>query len=477
MKKPLPDLTRVNGFAYQPGELVLSPNSPMESAKRLIADRYTIDANQLLYRHRGTFYCWQSSHYGDVSSDYLKADVNLFLDCAGRVKKTEDGDFETVPFHPKRSHVNEIYGALESLSYLGDTLQPPFWLGDSVPDLGAGEILACQNGLLHLPTKELLPHTPAFFTQNAIDYDFDPNAPAPTQWLAFLDQLWPNDPESISALQEWFGYCLMADTTQQKAFMLVGPKRSGKGTIARVLEAVIGVHNVVSPTLASLGGNFGLSPLLGKRLAIISDARISTKTDTAIVAERLLSITGEDSVSIDRKFLSSWEGKLDTKFLLLSNELPRIADTSGALPSRFIVLIMTYSFFGREDRGLTSRIFRERPGILNWAIEGYESLCRRGYFQQPDSAFDAVRELEDLASPIGAFVRDRCIVQSGRVIRVDDLFDAWERWCTEQGRDHHGTKQGFGRDLRTVLPHLKTTNPRNDFGKQERHYEGISLAN
>ena len=35
----------------------------------------------------------------------------------------------------------------------------------------------------------------------------------------------------------------VADTSQQKALMLVGPKRSGKGTIARILEAVIGPHN------------------------------------------------------------------------------------------------------------------------------------------------------------------------------------------------------------------------------------------
>ena len=56
----LPDLARVNGFAYKPGDLILSPNSPMDSAKRLLTDRYTIDASQLLYRHRGGFYCQHS---------------------------------------------------------------------------------------------------------------------------------------------------------------------------------------------------------------------------------------------------------------------------------------------------------------------------------------------------------------------------------------------------------------------------------
>ena len=35
--------------------------------------------------------------------------------------------------------------------------------------------------------------------------------------------------------------------------------------------------------------NFGLQPLLGKAVAMIQDARLSGRTDAAVVAERLLS--------------------------------------------------------------------------------------------------------------------------------------------------------------------------------------------
>jgi len=40
-------------------------------------------------------------------------------------------------------------------------------------------------------------------------------------------------------LQDWFGYTLSPDTSQQKMLMIVGPTRSGKGTIGR--EAKVGV--------------------------------------------------------------------------------------------------------------------------------------------------------------------------------------------------------------------------------------------
>ena len=85
-------------------------------------------------------------------------------------------------------------------------------------------------------------------------------------------------------------------------FLLVGPKRSGKGTIARVLTGLLGMHNTAAPTLAGLTQNFGLQPLIGKPLAIISDARLGTRADNMIAVERLLSISGEDTLTIDRKY-------------------------------------------------------------------------------------------------------------------------------------------------------------------------------
>ena len=127
----------------------------------------------------------------------------------------------------------------------------------------------------------------------------------------------------------------------------------------------------MAPTLAGLGTNFGLAPLIGKRVAIISDARLSGRADQHAIAERLLSITGEDALTIDRKYKSAWTGQLQTRFLIISNELFRLADASGALASRFILLMLAKSFYGQEDRNLTKKLMTELPGILNWAAAGW----------------------------------------------------------------------------------------------------------
>jgi putative DNA primase/helicase len=265
---------------------------------------------------------------------------------------------------------------------------------------------------------------------------------------------------------------LSGRTDMQKMLLLIGPTRSGKGTIARMLIELIGRGHVAGPTLASLGTNFGLSPLLGKPLAIISDARLGN-TPAHTVVERLLSITGEDMLTVDRKFRDPWSGKLPTRFVILTNELPRFRDSSGAIANRLLILQMTKSFLGREDRTLDSRLRAELPSILAWALQGLDRLNANGKFTVPGSSEDAANLMADLASPVSAFVRDRCVRGPDKSVPADRLYDAWRSWAEDNGH-HAGAKSTFGRDLRAVAPELKVTQPRVNGGR-ERHYERIGL--
>jgi putative DNA primase/helicase len=382
---------------------------------------------------------------------------------------------ELVPFKPNARHVSHVLDALAGETQLSNLQRAPVWLDGAVDHLPAAEMVACTNGLLHLPTGKLLPATPLLFALNAVDFPFEPAAPEPRQWLEFLEALWGKDAQSIAALQAWFGYCLTADTSQQKILLIVGPKRSGKGTILRVLIALLGGGNACAATLAGLGTDFGLAPLIGKQLAIISDARLGGRIDLHAIAERLLSVSGEDLQTINRKHREHWTGHLGTRFMITTNELPRLADASGALASRFIVLRLKESFYGREDHKLAGRLLQELPGILNWAMEGWRALQKRGHFVQPASAAEAIRDLEDLASPIGAFIRDECMVGANLTVARNKLYEHWCAWCSAQGRDYPGTIATFGRDLRAAVPGLEDVRPRDEDGNRERLYRGVGL--
>ena len=332
-------------------------------------------------------------------------------------------------------------------------LQPPCWIsGDGPPP---EQLLVCKNGTYDLGTGELRPHTPRLFTLNALDIDYDPCAPVPERWLQFLAEVFPDDVESVTTLQEIMGYLLTPQTRQQKAFMLVAPPRSGKGTIARVLEQLVGKPNYAGIGLGSLGERFGLQPLIGKLVAVIADARLSTKSDKGSLVERILSISGEDTVQIDRKNMTHWEGRLPTRFFIHTNEVPNLADASGAFVNRFIVLTTDASFLGREDHTLGDKLMLELPGILLWAIEGWRRLQQRGRFIQPSSALEVIDLFANVSSPIKPFVEEWCELGPALRCNKEDLYRDFVEWSQGNGRGTFLSKDQFCVKLYATFPQVK----------------------
>lgn len=456
---------------------ILDKQDPLPTARRFVADCFTQgDLSTLVYTGDDVFYRHDGTAYVEYDLAALRAEMYPWLESFDREVKGRDGDIKVERFKPTKRDIENSLDALKAAAYT--PLRPPAWLrgGDGLPD--PADLIIAPNGIFDLNDAgrgPVMPPNPLLFSTNAIDYCVEPDAVAPETWLRFLDTLWPDDPESVELLQEWCGYCLTRDTRQQKILMIVGPKRSGKGTIARVLRRMIGAHNVCAPTLAGMGTNFGLWSMLDKLLAIISDARLSGRTDQAVVTERLLSISGEDAIDVDRKNMKPVTVRLPTRQMILTNELPRLTDSSGALAGRLLVLKLTESFYGKEDVTLEDRLMREMPGILNWSIAGWRRLRVRQRFIQPATGQSAIDEMNDLASPAGAFVADWCHVDRRLSTPVPELFEAWCVWSKEQGREQCGTVQVFGRDLGAAVAAVGTRQVRTEGGTRVREFCGIGL--
>ena len=441
-------------------KLVLPHDAPVQCAREFVKMLFLHDGVQTLRYYRGAFYEWRGTHYELCDADHLRSQLYQFLDAAVTFRRNG-----YVAFNPTPHKVSAVLDALKSLVEENGKREQPFFMGP-LDKAQTANLLAFKNGVFDIETRELSPHTALLFNVNCLPFDYDADASEAKEWRRFLLDLWPEDKEARITLAEIFGLMLTDDTSFQKIFMLVGPKRSGKGTIGRVLTALIGKDAVRAPTLNSLGSNFGVSPLIDTRVAIISDARMGAQNP----AERLLSISGEDTQQVDRKYRDPWTGRLGVRFVILTNELPKIADSSGALASRYVVLTLTNSFLGKEDLDLTPRLLKELPGILNWALRGLDRLRKRGRFKMPESSLEAIRQLEDLASPVGAFVRDWCGVGPDKRVRVATLYDAYCKWCETEGHKS-ASNIVFGRNLRAVLPRVHAPG----HGSQRR-YEGVELS-
>ena len=156
------------------------------------------------------------------------------------------GDNRTEPCNPNSRMVANVMDMMKTLVSLAKEVDPPCWLagatspGSERPP--ADEMIPVANGLLHGLTGVLWPLIPDFFSTTVSPVSYTENALKPDEWLRFLSLLWPDDPRSIETLQEWFGYCLVGNTSLQKILMVAGPPRSGKGTIARFLLCCSGLR-------------------------------------------------------------------------------------------------------------------------------------------------------------------------------------------------------------------------------------------
>ena len=457
-------------------EIFPAPTAPYDVAKKFYATHRRTDGRALVW-WRANWMRWNETHWHEIDAAELRSDIYDILDAVDYKKPIKEKGvivgWERLPLDPNRHKVADVMDSIAAIGHLPSQIDPPSWIEvHGAYDSVAAQVISCTNGLLDLSTRQLGDHTPALFNVVSVPFDYDAKAAEPKAWLDFLASVWGDDEQSKALLQEYFGYVLSGRTDMQKMLLLIGPTRSGKGTIGRILTALIGSGNVAGPTLASLGTNFGLSPLLGKPLAIISDARLGN-TSSHVVVERLLTITGEDMLTVDRKYREQWSGKLNARFVVISNELPKFRDSSAAIAYRLLILQQTKSFLHKEDRTLDRRLSAELPGILLWALEGLDRLTKNGVFTVPESSDEATALMADMTSPVSAFLRDRTKVKVDGEIGREQLFAAWRCWASENGH-YSGSQAGFGRDLHAAAPYVKTIQHRVG-GKRVRQYLGLVL--
>jgi putative DNA primase/helicase len=462
-----------------------------EGAPILDDDHAATAAHFLSWRQRTNlihfndgWFDYSDGAYCDVDPGSLDAEIRMFLSVAKRREKVKVGaganaTFETrlVPYKANNTSVAEVKSMVRGLAHADrNNAAPPCWIrgADGPPP---DEIVAFPNGLLHVPTGGWCASTPGFFTTNVLDFAYDPEAPAPKRWLRLLKEYWPDEDEQdiVDALQEFFGYVLVPSRKFHVIPVLHGPPRCGKGTILRRLRRLVGAANVTSPSFKSLGGDFGLQPLLYKLLAILSDMKFGKSTDVQTVLEHLQRISGGDAVSVNRKNQSAWEGFLAVRFIVAVNPPFSIGtDHTGGLISRLLCLPMEHSFIKRVDTTIEEELDAELPGILLWALEGSRRLHARGRFVEPKKGQVLKSLLMKNASPVAAFVMDDCALDPLAETTKDDLYEAYHEWCQREGRTVLG-KEMFGRALLSTQ-HDKVTGSRSRlFGHRVQVYRGIRV--
>jgi len=441
--------------------------SPAMLARAYLSEEWTGADGISLRWQSDQFFRWDGRVYHRLPDSELKTILSGWLN--HRIKC------------PRERDAKEVMFALQEPCRIPNNLNLPVMEIDNGFVEGVN-LISMRNGIIDLDEAvagtdgkpvTVMTHTSKWVCEFGVPYNYNASATCPT-WFTTLDEMFDGDRECVNLLAEFFGYCLTDDTTYHSILVLEGPPRTGKSTILRTMQYIIGKQNTATPMLMSLADPFGLSGLLGKRLAICADAHLGHGDKAAAVLERLKGISGEDPMEVNQKYKRPISVRLKTRFALAVNELPKFGDGANALASRVLILPMRNSFLGRENRDLEAQLQQEAEVIFLWALDGLCRLRSNKRFTVPRVSAEILRDFARLTSPIHAFLDDCCEVGDGTLmVRRDDLWTAWCKWCAENG-NHAGSRDRFGSQLRSQVPRIADSNLR-EGAKRVRYYVGVKL--
>lgn len=297
--------------------------------------------------------------------------------------------------------------------------------GSRLPDVPIGRLVPLVNGMLDVTTGELHPHDPKHLAFARLAVEWVPDAVCPTfdRWLAERCGNQADDLlEAVALLlTPWAG--------QRKAVFLIGPTRSGKGTFMRVIEALIPPAHRSAETLHSLSTNrFAAAQLHGRILNAAGDLSDHHIDDLAMFK----TLTGDDTVSVERKFRDSFTFRNTALFVFNANTPPTVAETSRAYLARVRPYLFPRSYEGHEDPSVEADLLAELPGILVRLVEAAQRWLERGGYTVVNPI---VADLFSRASdPVAMFVAEVLEPDGDGFVSTADLHDAYKTWTAANGR-------------------------------------------
>jgi P4 family phage/plasmid primase-like protien len=407
---------------------------------------------------RNQWWVWEGKCYRLFPDSELRAGVTKAVKAefdrfARRLPRTKEGKAPTAA-KVTRGLVGNVIQALEGLVIVPADLDQPCWLKPRTA-VGDGRMVALANGLVNIDrllngARDVLqPHSSDWFSTVCLPYEYQPDAECP-RFQAFLREIFENDEERITLLQQWFGYLLAGDSSLQKFLILIGEGSNGKTVILIVLTALLGEANVSTVPLELFGERFQLTATLGKLANLVPEIGAISR-----VAEGFLkAFVAGDRMHFDRKGLPGIDARPTARLMLATNTLPPFADRTGGVWRRLMILPFRVTIPpDRQDPHLAAALLAELPGIFNWSLEGWRQL-RGGRFIEPKVCRELLTEYRMDSNPAQTFLLDEVRSRRGSSIPCTELYRRYRGWCDEHGHKPVPDTQ-FGKDVFRAFPRVK----------------------
>jgi putative DNA primase/helicase len=294
---------------------------------------------------------------------------------------------------------------------------------------GNGWLLNVANGTVDLRTGRLRAHQREDLISAITEVAFDASA-ACERWESFLRQSVNDNDELYAYLRRFVGYLLVGDTSDQSLHFLYGLGANGKSVFCEVVMHLLGEYAVAcSPDLIMLRRHSGIpndvARLRGVRVALMNETTQGARFDEA----KLKDLTGGDTISARFLHQEFFDFKPTHRLVIRGNHKPAINGTDEGIWRRLRLVPFTVTVpEDQRDAQLLSKLKRELPGILNWAIAGCLEWQDKG-LKPPAIIIDAVARYREESDTVGRFLSECCQIRALAQVKASVLFERYRSFC------------------------------------------------
>lgn len=255
------------------------------------------------------------------------------------------------------------------------------------------EYICLENGHFNLNTMQLEEASPDNFITFKLPINYDPKAAKENlpKWETFLHELL-NIESDILKLQEHFGNIFANHYETKRLLLFHGPQDSGKSTLIKIIQMVIGRDNYSSLSLHQLGEKFTNAELFRKIANFC--AEISYGKEIGNYAQ-IKTLTGGDNINAQQKYKNPFDFVNRAKLFFASNGIPLINyDYADDAFYRRWDFIKFPNQFQPDNTILTKYTTPEmQSAIFLWMVQGYNRLKKKNWILTGELSIDDIKAI------------------------------------------------------------------------------------
>lgn len=303
-------------------------------------------------------------------------------------------------------------------------------------------LLNVENGVIDLKTRLLMPHAPGLMLTQMAHVTYDPATSCP-RFDQFMDEIMCGDVDLVRYVLTVLGYSLSADISAHAFWILPGSGGNGKSVLMNAVHGLLGSYaQTLNVNAIMVRRNGGPEPelvkLRGARFVRVSEPSAGNQFNESALKD----IAGGDVLQVRDMYAGSFELRPVCKLFVATNWMPTIAGTDHGVWRRVNVIPFRATFEGdSKDAQLPEKLVRERSGILNRLLQGFQQFQQGDLVNRPQAVIEATEGYRDDLDIVGHFVRD-CLVMDGAETRHTNdagrvpgsvMYAAYRDYCSRGG--------------------------------------------